>query len=287
MVRIGFHVYGTSLLHAYETCKHSVSTKEKVVQCFTSNPRSYSTANNCGVRSINFQNNDISIIIHSALISHLLSDSSRFDTKIVPRLMSEFEVLRGISPDVLSGVVLHVGSWRGEDWISVAKRNLVHLIKCCEQNNIRSTLFLEPQVGAGFQKGTTRTDICHTLPSLINEIEREYLHERSKFDIRLCLDTQHCFASGAFEFESKDEIDEFLSTPYLGLVHLNDSSVPFCSHKDRHTSQKIGENGMLWKDLDNLKFFLQKCKFPMIMELSDFSLGEHVIRIANELEAEL
>lgn len=286
MVRIGFHVHGTSLFHAYEVCNHCVRTQEKVVQCYTSNPRSYATANNYDtISSIKFQNNDISVIIHSSLISHLLSDVSRFDTKIMPRLMSEFRVLRCVPRDVLSGVVLHVGSWREENWISIAKRNLLHLIECCEKENICSTIFLEPQAGAGFQRGTTKTDICHTLPSLIRDIEQE--HPSEQFKIRLCLDTQHCFASGAFEFKNNEEINEFLSTPYLGLVHLNDSSVPFHSHKDRHTSQKIGENGMLWKDLNNLYFFLQKCKFPMVMELSDFSLGEHVVRIAKQLETEL
>ena len=66
--------------------------------------------------------------------------------------------------------------------------------------------------------------------------------------IGICLDTCHVFAAGYDIVHDLDgvlqEFDEILGLELLRAVHLNDSMMPFGSHKDRHAVTGDGEIGM-------------------------------------------
>lgn len=65
--------------------------------------------------------------------------------------------------------------------------------------------------------------------------------------IGICLDTCHVFAAGYDIVNDLDgvlkEFDRILGLPLLRAIHLNDSAMPFGSHKDRHAVVGGGEIG--------------------------------------------
>ena len=66
--------------------------------------------------------------------------------------------------------------------------------------------------------------------------------------IGICLDTCHVYAAGYDIVENLDgvleEFDRILGLDLLRAIHLNDSMMPFGSHKDRHAVIGGGEIGM-------------------------------------------
>ena len=66
--------------------------------------------------------------------------------------------------------------------------------------------------------------------------------------IGICLDTCHVFAAGYDIVHDLDgvleEFDRVLGIKLLRAVHLNDSMMPFASHKDRHAAIGEGEIGL-------------------------------------------
>jgi deoxyribonuclease-4 len=98
-------------------------------------------------------------------------------------------------------------------------------------------LLLENAAGAGHTVGRTFDELAEVI-------------EASGDDARLgvCLDTQHAFASG-IEFATIEQadatvraLDATIGLERLGLIHLNDSKVPFGANRDRH--ENLGD-GMI------------------------------------------
>jgi deoxyribonuclease-4 len=86
----------------------------------------------------------------------------------------------------------------------------------------------------------------------------------NKDKVRICIDTAHLWGVGEYDLRDVDEIDRFIDDmerygimDRWKLLHLNDSGVPFGSHKDRHAS--IG-TGYIWnKNVTSLIYLLDKC----------------------------
>ncbi|MFA5061622.1 MAG: deoxyribonuclease IV [Patescibacteria group bacterium] len=124
-----------------------------------------------------------------------------------------------------------------------------------------STEFLiEISAGAGDVIGGTYEDIAEILnhPKL------------KKYDIGVCYDTQHGFASGydcrtpqAVDTTLK-KFDEIIGLKKLKLSHCNDSKTEFNSHRDRHEHIGQGKIGLAGfktllndKRLQNINFVLE------------------------------
>ena len=99
----------------------------------------------------------------------------------------------------------------------------------------------------------------------LKEIRDGVLHPER---IGICLDTCHVFAAGYDIVNDLDgvlaEFDRVLGLKLLKAVHLNDSMMPFGSHKDRHAAVGEGEIGLLpllnilrHPALRNLPFYLE------------------------------
>lgn len=140
------------------------------------------------------------------------------------------------------GVVLHVGSHHGaglEDTLAriteALRRAFLEVERRTGEESCR--LLLENAAGAGNTVGRSLDELARVI-------------EASREDRRLgvCFDTQHAFASGiAFDtLESADatvrSIASTVGLERLGLIHLNDSKVPFGANRDRH--ENLGE-GMI------------------------------------------
>lgn len=106
--------------------------------------------------------------------------------------------------------------------------------------------------------------------------------------IGICLDTCHVFAAGYDIVHDLDgvlqEFDDILGLEHLKAIHLNDSMMPFGSHKDRHAVLGEGEIGMdallavvCHPVLSELPFYLET-------PLDDKGHAEEIKRIREHME---
>ena len=157
------------------------------------------------------------------------------------------------------GVIAHIGRGEGSTLENVIEKVSSLIIP----EGI--TLYLENSAGQGYELGWN-------LDSL------EELFENLPKKIKLCIDTQHSFASGLCRWQSPEEIDDFFNSMSenlwrrFRLVHLNDSKKPFGSKVDRH--EKLLQ-GYIWGEekahqgLEFLLSFSLENKLPMILETPD------------------
>ena len=64
----------------------------------------------------------------------------------------------------------------------------------------------------------------------------------------VCLDTCHVYSAG-YDIVNNldgvlDEFDKVIGLERLKAIHLNDSKMPFASHKDRHEKVRLGSIGL-------------------------------------------
>lgn len=104
-----------------------------------------------------------------------------------------------------------------------------------EQN---TTVLLETMSGKGSEVGSRFEELAEI-------IGKTKLNDK----LGVCVDTCHIFAAGYDIVNHLDDVfnefDKIIGLERLKAVHLNDSLMPFASHKDRHA--KIGE-GLIGKE---------------------------------------
>jgi deoxyribonuclease-4 len=134
----------------------------------------------------------------------------------------------------LGGVVVHVGSSRGDTLEGAIARIGAGIAEALERAEGGCCVYLENTAGAG-------DTIGRTFEQLKAVAEATGHPERLAF----CLDTQHLFASGYPVHEPggidrvMEEFDRVVGVDRLRCLHVNDSMVPFGSNRDRHAN--IGE----------------------------------------------
>ena len=120
-----------------------------------------------------------------------------------------------------------------------------------------TTVLLETMSGKGSEVGSTFEE----LRSIIDKVS---LTDK----MGVCLDTCHVYSAGYDIVHHLDDVleqfDKIIGLSRLKAIHLNDSMMPFNSHKDRH--EKIGQ-GTIGADaiirfinhpvLKNLPFLLE------------------------------
>ena len=101
------------------------------------------------------------------------------------------------------------------------------------------------------------------------------LKEVSHPNLKICLDTQHAFASG-YDLKTPEELNNFLEEfeSEIGLknlvaIHANDSKVEFNSKRDRH--ENIGDGFIGLDGFTNLISHPKLNKVPFILEVPGFS----------------
>lgn len=95
-----------------------------------------------------------------------------------------------------------------------------------------NTVLLETMSGKGSEIGKTFEELSEIISGV-----------KLKEKLGVCMDTCHIFAAGYDIVHNLDKVladfDKIIGLTKLKAVHLNDSLMPFASHKDRHA--KIGE----------------------------------------------
>ncbi len=114
---------------------------------------------------------------------------------------------------------------------------ITELLNTLLTEDLKTTVLLETMSGSGTEIGSTFEE----LKQIINGV---HLNQK----VGVCMDTCHVYAAG---YDIKNNLDDVLSRfdKIIGLdrlkaIHLNDSKMPFASHKDRHEKIGQGEIGL-------------------------------------------
>lgn len=148
--------------------------------------------------------------------------------------------------DQPASCVLHTGT-NGTIQTLATRLNSIQM----PRSKLPCSLLLEPPAGEGNKLGANW-----------DELRRMFEMLDRTSNIGLCLDTQHMFGAGMCGFSSTDEVEKMLefacTIGRIGLIHLNDSEVPFRACRDKHAV--IG-SGHIWsRDQSSLKRLLEMCR---------------------------
>lgn len=136
----------------------------------------------------------------------------------------------------IDNLVFHPGSHTGIG-AKAGIRNIIDGLNQAVTEGQNITVLLETMSGKGTEIGATFEEL---------KAIREGAAYPEK--IGVCLDTCHVFAAGYDIVHDLDgvleEFDRVLGLQLLRAIHLNDSMMPFGSHKDRHAAIGEGEIGL-------------------------------------------
>lgn len=131
----------------------------------------------------------------------------------------------------------HPGSHVGQG-SSAGIAMIVDLLNRLLTQEQTTMVLLETMSGKGSEVGSTFEELAEIIKGV-----------KCQNKIGVCMDTCHVFAGGYDIINDLDGVmhsfDKIIGLERLKAVHLNDSLMPYQSHKDRHA--KIGE-GLIGKD---------------------------------------
>lgn len=109
---------------------------------------------------------------------------------------------------------------------------IIDLLNNILKPEFSNMVLLETMSGKGSEIGKTFEELSEIISGV-----------KLKEKLGVCMDTCHVFAAGYDIVHNLDKVladfDKIIGIEKLKAVHLNDSLMPFASHKDRHA--KIGE----------------------------------------------
>ena len=220
------------------TAKNTVWMEANTMQIFSRNPRGsnfkvYTPKEIEQFQTIRKEHRFGPLLAHAPYTMNLASDQERvyeFACTVIREDVARMDELD------IEYLVFHPGSHTG---IGV-ERGIQNIIRGLDQavtGNEKITVLLETMSGKGTEIGA-RFEHLKAIRDGLAHPER----------IGICLDTCHVFAAGYDMVNGLDKVlDEFDHMLGLGLlkaIHLNDSMMPFDSHKDRHAAFGEGLIGM-------------------------------------------
>jgi deoxyribonuclease IV len=164
----------------------------------------------------------------------------------------------------VAGTIFHIGSHKGRGFDAVFDQLVSSIRKVLEKSPQNPFLILENSAGGGGSIGC----VLPELGRLIKTINDPRL--------KVCIDTQHAFASGCDLEEPETflaELEREVGLSNLVVLHVNDSKTTKGSKRDRH--ENLGEGYIGKENLQNLFRSLAKveeCKdLPLILEVPGFA----------------
>lgn len=161
------------------------------------------------------------------------------------------------------GVIFHPGSHKGLGFEKILTQASETLKKILDKSPTDNLLILEASAGAGGNIGGSFSELGRILKQ-VNDPR-----------LKICLDTQHLFASG-YDLRTpltiKDvltELKEEIGLAKLEVIHANDSKTDFHSGKDRH--ENIGDGFIGREGFENIINQDAFSNIPFILEVPGFS----------------
>jgi deoxyribonuclease-4 len=168
--------------------------------------------------------------IHGVYLVNLATSNQELLAKAVDALTHDMNVCHLLGA---KGVIFHIGSHRGAGFDAVFPQVVDSVRRIVAATPLDTWLILENSAGMGDAIGSKFAEL--------GAIMREAGSDR----VKVCLDTQHAFASGHNlktadgVAAAMDEFDREIGLAGLVAVHANDSKCPLGGGVDRH--ENIGE----------------------------------------------
>ncbi len=231
-MKIGAHVSTAGGLHT--AFKRADDMDAETIQIFASSPRAWKfrdlkddvvakfheSAERTGIAPV---------FIHGSYLVNV-GGSPDLVEKSIACLIRNMEVAAEIGA---AGVVFHAGSHKGRGFDAVLASAAHALKRVLESSPEGPWLIVENSAGMGSHLGASFEELGRMISAVGSD------------RMRVCLDTEHCFAAG-YDIASPEQIDgamsafeEHIGLDRLAVVHANDAKVELGSGVDRH--ENIGE----------------------------------------------
>lgn len=199
---------------------------------------------------------------HAGYLINLANPDDAKQAQSLDSLICEMRLCESYALPLLN---LHPGSSLKLISTEAACDRIAEAINRAHAETSRVTVVLENTAGAGGTIGATFEELARII-SGVKDASR----------VGVCIDTMHAFGAG-YEVQTAEgwartvaEFDRVVGLKWLRGMHLNDSMVPFASHRDRHQSLGKGEIGMgLFKTIAADSRF---SKIPLVLETPDETL---------------
>lgn len=251
MLTIGTHMSIAKGLA--KTAENVVEMGANTMQIFSRNPRgsnfkTYTDEEIAKFQKIRRDNQFGPLLAHAPYTMNLASAQEKvyeFACTVIREDTARMDALG------IENMVFHPGSHTGIG-IEAGIENIIAGLDQAITGEENITILLETMTGKGTEIGA-RFEHLKAIRDGVKHPER----------IGICLDTCHVFAAGYDIVNDLDgvleEFDQVLGMELLKAIHLNDSMMPFGSHKDRHATIGSGEIGM--------NTLLHVLRHPLLREL--------------------
>ena len=236
-----------------KTAENVVKMEANTMQIFSRNPRgsgyrNYSAEETEQFLEIKKESGFGPLLAHAPYTMNLASPKEatyEFACTVIKEDIARMDALE------MENLVFHPGSHTG---IGSAEgiKNIIAGLNEAITGEEHITVLLETMSGKGTEIGASFEELKAIRDGMIHP-------ER----VGICLDTCHIFSAGydiVHDLDGVlDEFDRILGLNILKAIHLNDSMMPFASHKDRHATIGNGEIGM--------EALLRVLKHPLLKDL--------------------
>ncbi|MBI4203101.1 MAG: deoxyribonuclease IV [Chloroflexi bacterium] len=257
-MRIGAHVSTAGGLP--KAIDRALDIGAEALQCFCSSPQGWAfkplpQAQTAAFRARAAETGVGPNFLHAIYLINLSAPTPENLQKSMDSLVNYMGVASAMGA---AGVIFHGGSHRGAGYNGIFRQVVDSLLQVLERSPSDVLLCLENSAGMGNHIGSKFEEVGRIL--------RAVGHPRMK----VCLDTQHCFAAG-YNVATKDgldaamqEFDREVGLGNLAALHANDSKQALASGVDRHDNigeGQIGRDGFLnilrHPAFHDLPFFLE------------------------------
>lgn len=231
MLNIGCHL--SSSKGFKHMGKEALSINANTFQFFSRNPRgskakAVDEKDTAALNEILKENNFAPVLAHAPYTLNACSNDAGLREFAKNTMASDLEIMEYIPGNLYN---FHPGSHVGQG-VDTAIDFITDMLNSILKEGYRTTVLLETMSGKGSEVGSTFEEIR----TIIDRVELNH-------KLGVCLDTCHIFSAGydiVHDLEGVlEKFDKVIGLERLKAVHLNDSMMPYNSHKDRH--EKIGK----------------------------------------------
>lgn len=234
MLNIGCHL--SSSKGFKHMGKEALSINANTFQFFSRNPRgskakAVNEKDTAALNEILQKNNFAPVLAHAPYTLNACSNDAGLREFAKNTMASDLEIMEHIPENMYN---FHPGSHVGQG-IDTAIDFITDMLNSILKEEYHTTVLLETMSGKGSEVGSTFEEIS----TIIDRVELNH-------KLGVCLDTCHIFSAGYDIVNDLDGVlekfDKVIGLQRLKAVHLNDSMMPYNSHKDRH--EKIGKGSI-------------------------------------------
>ena len=197
--------------------------------------------------------------IHGLYLVNLASQNPDFLAKSYEALTAEMNAAHLIGA---RGVIFHLGSHKGAGYDSCFDQVVDYVRKVVGATPDDTWLILENSAGMGGAIGSKFAELGRII------------RESGSGRVRVCIDTQHAFASG-YDVKTRpgldkamEEFDREVGLERLAAVHANDSKAPLGGGLDRH--ENIGDGHIGRDGFANILSHPAFAEVPFLLEVPGY-----------------